>query len=191
MTEIVGRESELVSLREFVVGIAGGASALVLEGEAGMGKTTLWSAGIQEAETSGVRVLRALPAESESALSFAGVGDLLDSVLDEALVPLPAGQRRALSRALVLDDDEGPTPDPHAVGVALLNALRALADARPLLVSVDDVFKKIRLSRESVIKKKEKKDETDASKSTGDAAANPALPGATIPGLPPIPAATE
>ena len=139
MTEIVGREAELASLREFVASIAGGASALVLEGEAGMGKTTLWSAGIQEAETCGVRVLRALPAESESALSFAGVGDLLDSVLDEALAPLPAGQRRALSRALVLDDDEGPTPDPHAVGVALLNALRAVAEARPLLVSVDDV----------------------------------------------------
>ena len=103
-----------------------------------MGKTTLWSAGIQ-AEMSDVRVLRALPAESESALSFAGVGDLLDSVLDEGLAPLPAGQRRALSRALVLDDDEGPTPDPHAVGVALLNALRALAGERPLLVAVDDV----------------------------------------------------
>ena len=133
MTEIVGRQAELVSLRAFVASIGGGASALVLEGEAGMGKTTLWSAGIQEAEMSDVRVLRALPAESESALSFAGVGDLLDSVLDEGLAPLPAGQRRALSRALVLDDDEGPTPDPHAVGVALLNALRALAEARPLL----------------------------------------------------------
>jgi DNA-binding CsgD family transcriptional regulator len=139
MTGIVGREAELVLLQEFVASIAGGASALVLEGEAGMGKTTLWAAGIHEAETCGVRVLRALPAESESALSFAGVGDLLDSVLDEALAPLPAGQRRALSRALVLDDDEGPAPDPHAVGVALLNALRALAEARPLLVSVDDV----------------------------------------------------
>jgi DNA-binding CsgD family transcriptional regulator len=139
MTEIVGRQAELVSLRAFVASIGGGTSALVLEGEAGMGKTTLWSAGIQEAEMSDVRVLRSLPAESESALSFAGVGDLLDSVLDEALAPLPAGQRRALSRALVLDDDEGPTPDPHAVGVALLNALRALAEVRPLLVSVDDV----------------------------------------------------
>ena len=43
------------------------------------------------------------------------------------------------SRALVLEDDEGPPPDPHAVGVALLNALRALAEAGPLLVAVDDV----------------------------------------------------
>jgi hypothetical protein len=57
-------------------------------------------------------------------------------------------------------------------------------------VVADDVFKKIRLGRENVIKKKEKKEEADASQSTGDAA-NPALPGATIPGLPPIPAATE
>jgi hypothetical protein len=58
-------------------------------------------------------------------------------------------------------------------------------------VVADDVFKKIRLSREDVIKKKEKKDETDASNATDDAAANPALPGATIPGLPPIPTTTE
>jgi DNA-binding CsgD family transcriptional regulator len=139
MTEIVGREAELVALREFVGSIVDGAAALVLEGEAGMGKTTLWTAGIQEADARSLHVLRALPAESESALSFAGVGDLLDPVLDDALDPLPAGQKRALSRALVLEDAEGPAPDPHAVGVALLNALRALAADRPLLVAFDDV----------------------------------------------------
>jgi hypothetical protein len=71
-------------------------------------------------------VLR-LPAESETALSFSGISDLLDPVLDEALAPLPAGQKRALSRALVLDDDEGLPPDPHAVGIAILNAVRSLA----------------------------------------------------------------
>ncbi|HSF61309.1 MAG TPA: AAA family ATPase, partial [Gaiellaceae bacterium] len=139
MTDIVGREAELVSLREFVGSIGDGATALVLEGEAGVGKTTLWTAGIQEAEARSLHVLRALPAKSESALSFAGVGDLLDPVLDHALAPLPAGQKRALSLALVLEDAEGPPPDPHAVGVALLNAIRALSEARSLLVAVDDV----------------------------------------------------
>jgi DNA-binding CsgD family transcriptional regulator len=139
MTEIVGREAELGALRELVGSIVDRAAALVLEGEAGMGKTTLWTAGVQEAEARSLHVLRALPAESESALSFAGVGDLLDPVLDHALDPLPAGQKRALSLALVLEDAEGPPPDPHAVGVALLNAIRALSEARPLLVAVDDV----------------------------------------------------
>ncbi len=136
---IVGRDAELASLHDFVASVSDGAAALVLEGEAGVGKTTLWEAGAGEAEDRGLRVLRAQPAESETALSFSGIGDLLDPVLDEVLAPLPAAQRRALSRALVLEEAEGPTPDPHAVGVAVLNALRTLANDNPVLVAVDDV----------------------------------------------------
>ena len=136
---VVGRDAELASIRGFVAGISDGASALVLEGEAGMGKTTLWLAGVEAAETAGLCVLQAAPAESEIALSFSGLGDLLDPVLDEALAPLAAGQRSALARALVLEEVEGPAPDAHAAGVALLNALRGLASTRDLLVAVDDV----------------------------------------------------
>ncbi len=95
-----------------------------------MGKTTLWRAGVEAAEAAGLCVLQAQPAESETALSFSGLGDLLDPVLDEALEPLPAGQRSALARALVLEEVEGPAPDAHAAGVALLNALRGLASTR-------------------------------------------------------------
>jgi DNA-binding CsgD family transcriptional regulator len=136
---IAGRDAELASLYDFVASVSDGAAALVLEGEAGMGKTTLWRAGIAAADEHGLRVLEARPGESETALSFSGIGDLLDGVLEEALGPLPDAQRRALSRALVLEDDEGPPPDPHAVGVAVLNALRALATESPVIVAVDDV----------------------------------------------------
>jgi DNA-binding CsgD family transcriptional regulator len=136
---VVGRDAELALLNDFIAAISGGASLLVLEGEAGMGKTTLWEAGVGAAEAVGVRVLLAQPAESETALSFSGLGDLLDPVLDEALEPLPAAQRSALSRALVLEEVEGPPPDARAAGVALLSALRGLARERDLLVAVDDV----------------------------------------------------
>lgn len=136
---VVGRDEELTALRDFVAGISDGAAALVLEGEAGMGKTTLWRAGVEAAETAGLCVLQAEPAESETALSFSGLGDLLDPVLDEALAPLAAAQRSALARALVLEDVEGPAPDAHAAGVALLNALRGLARTHDVLVAVDDV----------------------------------------------------
>ena len=136
---VVGRDAELASVRDFVSALSSGASALVLEGDAGMGKTTLWAAGVAHARTAGLRVLEARPAESETSLSFSGIGDLLDPVLDEALAPLPEAQRRALSRALVLEDADGPRPDPHAIGVAVLNALRALAEGAPILVAVDDV----------------------------------------------------
>ena len=136
---VSGRDPELASLQGFVAGVADAAAALVLEGEAGMGKTTLWRAGVAEAEAQGLRVLQAVPAESETALSFSGIGDLLDPVLDETLAALPAGQRRALSLALVLEEDDGPPPDAHAVGVALLGGLRALAEQGPVVVAVDDV----------------------------------------------------
>ena len=136
---VVGRDIELTALGEFVSGIPRGASILVLEGEAGMGKTTLWRAGLERAVGEALRTLEAAPAQSEAELSFAGLGDLLDGVLDDALEQLPTGQRSVLSRALVLEDVEGPPPDAHAVGVALLGALRALAARGPLLVAVDDV----------------------------------------------------
>ena len=55
------------------------------------------------------------------------------------MAPLPAGQRSALARALVLEEVEGPPPDAHAAGVAVLNALRGLATTRDVLVAVDDV----------------------------------------------------
>lgn len=136
---IVGRDAELASLRDFVASLSDGVAVLVLEGEAGMGKTTLWSAGVAYAGEREVAVLQARPAESETSLSFSAARDLLDPVLDDALAALVPAQRRALARALVLDEGEGPAPDPHAVGVAVLNALRSLAAERPLVVAVDDV----------------------------------------------------
>ena len=136
---VVGRDAELASLRGFVSRIPAGSVVLALEGDAGVGKTTLWEAGLEEAGDRGFRVLAARPAESETALSFSGIGDLLDPVLEEAFAPLSAAQHRALSRALVLGDDEGPPPDPHAIGLALLNSLRALAGELPVVVAVDDV----------------------------------------------------
>ena len=138
-TAIVGRDAELASVRDFVATVSDGAAALVLQGETGVGKTTLWAAGTAEAEEGGVRLLRARPAESETALSFSGIGDLLDPVLEEVLTPLPELQRRALSRALVLGEDDGPTPDRHAIGVALLTVLRGLAGRGPLILAIDDV----------------------------------------------------
>src|SRR5262245_47621026 len=105
---VVGRDVELASIRDFVTGISDEASTLVLEGEAGMGKTTLWRFGLETAESAGLCILAAQPSESETALSFSGLGDLLDPVLEEAIAPLPAGQRSALARALVLEEVEGP-----------------------------------------------------------------------------------
>jgi DNA-binding CsgD family transcriptional regulator len=135
---VVGRDAELASLRDFVASVSGGAVAFVLEGEAGMGKTTLWRAAVEHADELGILVLQAQPVESETTLSFAGVGDLFEPVLGTALEPLPAVQRTALSHALALGDESSSAVEPRALRVALMNVLRGLAEERPVLVAIDD-----------------------------------------------------
>ena len=60
----------------------------------------------------GYRVLSARPAQAESQVSYAGLADLLDTVLERTLNELPPPQRRALEIALVLRDPESGVPDP-------------------------------------------------------------------------------
>jgi DNA-binding CsgD family transcriptional regulator len=136
---VFGREQELGALRGFVAGSREGASALVLEGEAGIGKTTLWSAGVEAAREQRLRVLAARPGATERGLAHAGLGDLLEDVLVEVLPVLPAPRRRALEIALLLAEAEGRAPDTRAVDVAFLTALRALAARGPLMLAIDDV----------------------------------------------------
>ena len=138
-TTIVGREQELAAIGEFLADEEA-AQALVLQGGPGFGKTTLWEAAIDAARERRMRVLSARPSEAEAQLSFAALIDLLDDVgADELHRTLPAPQRRALDVALLRSEPTGEPPEPHAIAVAFLNALRGLAAAGPLVVAVDDV----------------------------------------------------
>ena len=136
--DIAGRDAELEAVEDFLAKTSMSLAALVLEGEAGMGKTTLWRAAVENAQARGLTVLQAEPVESETTLSFAGIGDLLDPFLDEVLDGLAPVQRRALERALALGEEEGPALDPRVLRVAVMNALRALAAERPVLLAIDD-----------------------------------------------------
>jgi DNA-binding CsgD family transcriptional regulator len=137
-TEAIGRDVELETIRSFITSIAGGAAALVLEGDPGVGKTTLWRAALGLARERALRVLEASAAEAEGMLSFASLGDLIDGVLDEVSAALPRPQRRALEVALLRREAEGSPHDMRAVGVAFVNVLRTLA-VEPILVAVEDV----------------------------------------------------
>ena len=88
--ETVGRQAELESIHAFLERAAEGPRALVLEGEAGIGKSTLWVAGVEAARTRGFRVLVSRPAEAERRLTHAGLGDLFEGVLESVLPALPA-----------------------------------------------------------------------------------------------------
>jgi AAA ATPase domain len=135
---IVGRESELKVLGEFVTPAASGA-ALVLKGSPGVGKTTLWQAGRDAALGHGMRVISARPNSAETSLSFVSLADLLDGIEPEALDALPAPQRRGLEVALLRADPDGEAATPRAMAFGLLNLLRQLAASRPLLLAVDDL----------------------------------------------------
>jgi hypothetical protein len=102
---------------------------------AGIGKTTLWRAGVSVARARGHRVLACRAAESEARLSYAALGDLFDFQLPD----LPAPQKRALDAALLRAEVEGAPPDQRAVSVASLGALRALAASGPVIVAIDDI----------------------------------------------------
>src|SRR5713101_7332813 len=94
--DIVSREEELSFLHAFIDEVRDGPAALVLEGEAGIGKSTLWFAGVDHARTRGFRVLSSRPAEAERGLAHVGLGDLFEEVLDDVLPALSAPRRRAL-----------------------------------------------------------------------------------------------
>jgi len=133
--DVVGREDELAAISDFLEA-DGSPCAVVVEGEPGIGKTTVWLAAIEQAEARGLRVLRARPAESESRLAFSSLADLLGPVLEDVLGELPPPQRRALDAALLIDD--GARADRRAVGAGLLSALRALAAQKRVVVAIDD-----------------------------------------------------
>jgi DNA-binding CsgD family transcriptional regulator len=125
-------------VRAFLAEVERLPSAVFIEGEAGIGKTTLWRAGTAEAQEVGYRVLPARPAEAESQVSYAGLRDLFDPVLELVVAELPPPQRRALEIALLLREAEEDAPDQAAIAFAVLGALRAIADT-PVLVAVDDL----------------------------------------------------
>jgi len=135
----VGRDGELTALREFLGDGRAGFAALVLEGEAGIGKTTLWVEGLEAARELGYRVLTSRPAPSEATFSFAGLGDLVDEVLDERRRELPGPQLEALEVALLRAPAGRRAPDQRAVARAVLTLLRAVARSGPVLLGVDDL----------------------------------------------------
>jgi DNA-binding CsgD family transcriptional regulator len=134
---IVGRDEELRVVHAFLDRALGVPRTLVLEGEAGIGKSTLWLAGVEAARERGFRVLVTRPAEAERGLAYAGLGDLFEGVLEQILPALPAPRRRALEVALLLQ--AGDTTDPRTLGVAVRSGLEVLAAEAPIVLAVDDV----------------------------------------------------
>jgi DNA-binding CsgD family transcriptional regulator len=112
---------------------------LVLCGQPGVGKTTLWEAGVAGAAAGGQQVLAARASHAEAGLAFAGLIDLFETVPPGMLERLSVPQRHALEVALRREEPSGKAFEPLAISMAVLTVLRELAESVPVLVALDDV----------------------------------------------------
>src|SRR5215475_8239351 len=93
--QAVGRDAEQQAVAA-LLDVSSAARCLVLAGDPGIGKTTVWQAGCSSARDRGFLVLCARASEAETGLLFAGLADLLENVPPEAAAAMPGPQRHAL-----------------------------------------------------------------------------------------------
>src|SRR4051812_24898474 len=129
-----GRQRECEALDGLLEAVRAGQSrALVVRGEAGVGKTALLDHLCERA--SGCRVARVSGVESEMELVFAGLHQLCAPMLDR-LPGIPAPQRDALGTAFGLS--AGDPPGRFVVGLGVLSLLSEVAEERPFVCLIDD-----------------------------------------------------
>lgn len=136
---LIGREREATLVRAFLDRVAQGPAGLLLLGEAGIGKTAIWQDALEVARGRVATVLVCRGVEAEATLAFSALGDLVGDAMVDLVDSLPRPRRRALEVALMLaEPDHGP-PDLRAVGLAVLDVLRAISRTGPLVIAIDDV----------------------------------------------------
>ena len=150
--DVLGRDAELAQIDGWLRAGAGHADApappgggpvtpggvLVIEGEPGIGKTTLWGEVVRRARLAGWQVLSCRPVPSDAGLPHVGLTDLLRPIPASTFERLPRPQRRPLEVALLLQEAGERDLEPRAVGTGLTALLAAVAEAGPLLLAIDD-----------------------------------------------------
>ena len=119
--EVVGRAAELERIEAFAAALTQGPRALLIRGQPGIGKTTIWRYGVHRCRGAGFTVLVTRPAEEDMPLALGGLVDLFErhEIDTDALRDAPDGQ--------------------FARARALLAALRRLAASGPTVVAIDDL----------------------------------------------------
>lgn len=135
----LNREAESEAISDFLEVSCTQSAGLLLAGEPGIGKTTMWLAAIEQARNRGMHVLSARAAAAESVMAYVSVADLLAGIGPELLATLPAPQRLAVDRVLLHVDDGGEATDPRAVAAAFLSLITALSASAPTILAIDDL----------------------------------------------------
>jgi DNA-binding CsgD family transcriptional regulator len=135
MEALVGREREIQTLHDLIESVTDHGAALVVRGEAGVGKSALLASTSAEAKDQGMRVLSAIGVQAETQLPFAGLHQLLRPLLSHAN-KLPGPQHEALDSAFGVS--EAKAPNLFLIALATLELLSDAAEQVPLLVIVED-----------------------------------------------------
>jgi DNA-binding CsgD family transcriptional regulator len=136
---VIGRDAELEAVTKFFDSAAAGSVALVIRGEPGIGKSTIWHAAVDRAARSSYTVLSCRPSPAETNLPYAGLGDLFAAIDDDVMQALPTPQRRALGVALLRAEAGASPMQQRAVSAATLQVLVDLAGSAPVLLAIDDL----------------------------------------------------
>jgi DNA-binding CsgD family transcriptional regulator len=132
-----GREAEVERIGALLDSAREASGGVVIDGQAGIGKTALLEVAVDHARDGEFRIIAARPTRAETPLAFAALTDLLHGV-DFAL--LPAAQRRVLEIALGRRENDGQPPLANELGMAVVQLVEALTlDGPPLVVVVDDL----------------------------------------------------
>jgi DNA-binding CsgD family transcriptional regulator len=133
-----GRAAEARVVEDFLTSASTAPSALVIEGDAGIGKTTLWLSALEQARERGFAVLSARASATDSVLAYTSLADLLaDAGIDGTLLPEP--QRLAVDRILLRANIDGQPTDQRTVAAAVVSVIQIVAETSPVLVAVDDL----------------------------------------------------
>lgn len=137
-TTLWGRQRETELVDGLVDPSGSDVDGLVVVGEPGIGKSSLWLRGVVSASRSGFQVLATTCVEAESEMPYAGLEDLFGGLLDEQGAVLPAPQRDALDGAFLRRSTDAEA-DSRTVAAGVLTLLRRALAAGPVLLAVDDL----------------------------------------------------
>jgi DNA-binding CsgD family transcriptional regulator len=133
------RPAEEGAVGEFLDSASSAPSALLIDGEAGIGKSTLWSAASERARQRGFRVLSARAATAEPVSAYTTLADLLRELDPAMWADLPPPQRAAVEGVVLRERATGPATDQRAVAAAFLSVVDLLTDEGPVLLAIDDL----------------------------------------------------
>jgi DNA-binding CsgD family transcriptional regulator len=134
---IVGRTEERAVLDRFMGDALAEPRVLLIEGEAGIGKSTLLDDLLDTAAQRGTVVLACRPSHSEMDLSYVGLIELFIGLADGVIEALPGPQAKVIRMILRREEPDGQF-DRLSLYLAVAATVRSLAALGPVLITVDD-----------------------------------------------------